>query len=107
MGSGYQYSSVVFGETAQLAPNTRPDGSDDPDGRALNRRVEIRTRSVEQVPATLDRHGARCVVTASRKARSSCGGRLVLVRSATGDGSVTSALPKRSVRPALICCDVA
>lgn len=29
------------GETAPIAPNTRPDGSDDPDGRAKNRRVEV------------------------------------------------------------------
>ena len=49
LGSGYQYSSVGFGETTPVAPNTKPDGSDDPDGRALNRRVEIRTGSVEQV----------------------------------------------------------
>jgi hypothetical protein len=37
-----------------VAPNAKPDGSDDPDGRALNRRVEIRTGSVEQVQATLE-----------------------------------------------------
>ena len=33
-----------------MAPNTKPDGSDDPDGRALNRRVEIRTGSTEPGP---------------------------------------------------------
>ena len=33
-----------------MAPNTKPDGSDDPDGRALNRRVEIRTGSAEPGP---------------------------------------------------------
>ena len=54
LGSGYQYTSVGFGETKPVAPNTKPDGSDDPDGRALNRRVEIRTGSDEQVPATLE-----------------------------------------------------
>jgi outer membrane protein OmpA-like peptidoglycan-associated protein len=54
LGSGYQYTAVGFGETQPVAPNTRPDGSDDPDGRALNRRVEVRTGSVEQVPATLE-----------------------------------------------------
>ena len=47
LGSGYQYTSVGFGETKPVAPNTKPDGSDDPDGRALNRRVEIRTGSAE------------------------------------------------------------
>lgn len=30
-----------YGETQPIAPNTRSDGSDDPEGRALNRRVEI------------------------------------------------------------------
>lgn len=30
-----------YGKTQPIAPNTRPDGSDDPEGRALNRRVEI------------------------------------------------------------------
>jgi len=50
LGSGYQYTSVGFGETRPVAPNTKPDGSDDPDGRALNRRVEIRTGSAEPGP---------------------------------------------------------
>ena len=30
-----------YGETQPIASNTKPDGSDDPEGRALNRRVEI------------------------------------------------------------------
>jgi len=30
-----------FGETQPIAPNTRPDGADDPEGRQRNRRVEI------------------------------------------------------------------
>jgi outer membrane protein OmpA-like peptidoglycan-associated protein len=30
-----------WGRTKPVAPNTRPDGSDDPEGRAKNRRVEI------------------------------------------------------------------
>lgn len=54
LGSGYQYAAVGFGESKPVAPNTKPDGSDDPEGRALNRRVEIRTGAVEQVPATLE-----------------------------------------------------
>jgi hypothetical protein len=54
LGSSYRYTAVGFGETTPVAPNAKPDGSDDPDGRALNRRVEIRTGSVEQVQATLE-----------------------------------------------------
>ena len=30
-----------FGERQPVAANTRPDGSDDPDGRQKNRRVEV------------------------------------------------------------------
>ncbi len=30
-----------FGESQPVAPNRNPDGSDNPEGRALNRRVEI------------------------------------------------------------------
>ena len=34
-------STVGFGEKKPVAPNTKPDGKDNPPGRALNRRVEI------------------------------------------------------------------
>ena len=37
-----------FGKANPVAPNTRPDGSDNPDGRAKNRRVEIKVFSAEQ-----------------------------------------------------------
>jgi outer membrane protein OmpA-like peptidoglycan-associated protein len=30
-----------FGATHPVAPNAKPDGSDDPEGRQKNRRVEI------------------------------------------------------------------
>lgn len=33
------------GETEPVAPNTKPDGSDDPEGRQKNRRVEITVRT--------------------------------------------------------------
>jgi outer membrane protein OmpA-like peptidoglycan-associated protein len=34
-------SARGFGESRPVAPNTKPDGSDNPAGRAQNRRVEI------------------------------------------------------------------
>ena len=34
-------SSKGFGESMPIAPNTNPDGSDNPEGRAKNRRVEL------------------------------------------------------------------
>jgi outer membrane protein OmpA-like peptidoglycan-associated protein len=38
---GVRFSSRGFGETQPIASNTKPDGSDDPEGRQRNRRVEI------------------------------------------------------------------
>ena len=38
---GLKFSAVGFGETRPVAPNTKPDGTDDPEGRRKNRRVEI------------------------------------------------------------------
>jgi len=35
------FSTSGFGAKWPVAPNTKPDGSDDPDGRQKNRRVEI------------------------------------------------------------------
>jgi outer membrane protein OmpA-like peptidoglycan-associated protein len=35
------FSTKGFGAKKPVAPNTKPDGSDDPTGRAKNRRVEI------------------------------------------------------------------
>ena len=36
-----KFETVGFGESQPAAPNEHPDGSDDPDGRQKNRRVEI------------------------------------------------------------------
>ncbi|WP_232667013.1 OmpA family protein [Pseudonocardia sp. TRM90224] len=42
LGPGFTFESVGLGETQPIAANQRADGSDDPDGRAQNRRVVIR-----------------------------------------------------------------
>ncbi len=39
---GLTFEVRGFGETQPIAPNSNPDGSDNPEGRALNRRVTIR-----------------------------------------------------------------
>lgn len=39
--SHLQFSSRGFGETRPVAPNVKPDGTDDPEGRQKNRRVDI------------------------------------------------------------------
>ncbi|MEO6302779.1 MAG: OmpA family protein, partial [Bacteroidia bacterium] len=35
-----------YGETQPVAPNTKPNGSDDPEGRQLNRRVELKITEI-------------------------------------------------------------
>jgi outer membrane protein OmpA-like peptidoglycan-associated protein len=35
-----------FGETKHIAPNENPDGTDNPDGRQINRRIELTILSV-------------------------------------------------------------
>ncbi len=40
--AGRALTAEGFGEKRPAAPNARPDGADDPDGRQKNRRVEIR-----------------------------------------------------------------
>ena len=39
--SGVTFSTKGYGKTKPVAPNAKPDGSDDPEGRQKNRRVEI------------------------------------------------------------------
>jgi len=39
--AGARLTTQGFGATRPVAPNTRPDGADDPEGRQKNRRVEI------------------------------------------------------------------
>ena len=40
-GASNQMNTQGFGDTKPVAPNMKPDGSDNPDGRQKNRRVEI------------------------------------------------------------------
>ena len=41
-----RFTTRGWGKTKPVAPNTRPDGTDDPDGRQKNRRVEITVRKL-------------------------------------------------------------
>ena len=41
---GVRFTIRGFGATKPVAPNRKPDGSDDPEGRQKNRRVEIVVR---------------------------------------------------------------
>jgi outer membrane protein OmpA-like peptidoglycan-associated protein len=45
---GIRYSAISalgWGKTRPIAPNSKPNGSDDPDGRQKNRRVEITVKT--------------------------------------------------------------
>jgi outer membrane protein OmpA-like peptidoglycan-associated protein len=39
-------SALGYGMTRPVAPNAKPNGSDDPDGRQKNRRVDIRVKKI-------------------------------------------------------------
>jgi len=55
LGSQFSFQAAGFGESKPEAANTNPDGSDNPDGRAQNRRVEIRQGIVKPgKPPTLN-----------------------------------------------------
>lgn len=36
---------IGYGESRPIAPNTNPDGSDNPEGRAKNRRTELNVQN--------------------------------------------------------------
>ena len=42
--AGVTFKTIGYGESKPAAPNKNPDGSDNPEGRTKNRRVEIRIR---------------------------------------------------------------
>ena len=48
-GNGIDASRLVgpngYGESRPIAPNTNPDGSDNPEGRAQNRRTELNVQN--------------------------------------------------------------
>jgi outer membrane protein OmpA-like peptidoglycan-associated protein len=50
LGADFDYTPVGFGETKPIAPNTNPDGSDNPDGRAQNRRVDVVVKTAASAP---------------------------------------------------------
>lgn len=54
LGGSFTYQTTGFGESRPVAPNTNPDGSDNSDGRAQNRRVEIRTGATSVVKPALE-----------------------------------------------------
>jgi OOP family OmpA-OmpF porin len=41
LGAGFTFDVAGYGETKPVAPNRHDDGTDDPGGRAENRRVEV------------------------------------------------------------------
>ena len=58
LGAGWQYTVSGKGETQPVADNSNPDGSDNPAGRARNRRVEITYSRKPATPTTSPRAAA-------------------------------------------------
>lgn len=61
LGAGYAYQVTGKGEREPVARNTGPDGRDNPEGRARNRRVEVsyRIRPAEAAGPYAERGGVR------------------------------------------------
>ena len=55
-----------FGESRPVAPNTTPDGADDPAARARNRRVEIVIREQALNGPGVERPPFSCTTTRTR-----------------------------------------
>jgi outer membrane protein OmpA-like peptidoglycan-associated protein len=49
-GARVDYTVKGYGESRPVAPNTHPDGTDNPEGRAQNRRVEIVIQAAQLSP---------------------------------------------------------
>ncbi|MNG34052.1 Photosystem I chlorophyll a apoprotein A2 [compost metagenome] len=43
-----------YGEEVPIAPNTNPDGSDNPAGRAKNRRTEFKILEINAIPKSIE-----------------------------------------------------
>ena len=78
LGGAYRYQATGKGEANPVAANTHDDGSDDPAGRAKNRRVEIGYKIKQQKPG----------VTTTRTATPRPGGVSAPAAWRTGDGPV-------------------
>ncbi|MEV4113327.1 OmpA family protein [Nonomuraea sp. NPDC049695] len=52
LGDAYVYKATGKGESEPIADNTKQDGSDNPEGRARNRRVEISYQIKQDLPGT-------------------------------------------------------
>jgi outer membrane protein OmpA-like peptidoglycan-associated protein len=94
LGGKFTYSSVGFGKTKPVAPNTNADGSDNPDGRAQNRRVDINVTTSDaapQAPPSLTSGAMSSDLRVAVASASRTGGYLMttLRVSNTGTGSAT------------------
>ncbi len=87
IGAPNAVTTEGFGKSKPVAPNTKPDGSDNPDGRALNRRVEV----VVNTCVTLDNTGATATSESTSQAPSS--------PAATPDASAGPPAPAAKQKP--------
>ncbi|MFI6504036.1 OmpA family protein [Nonomuraea typhae] len=60
LGEDFTFRAAGYGEAKPIARNTKPDGSDDPEGRAQNRRVELKIQTAGAAAPKLE---ARPVAT--------------------------------------------
>jgi outer membrane protein OmpA-like peptidoglycan-associated protein len=96
LGGKFTYSSVGFGKTKPVAPNTNPDGSDNPDGRAQNRRVDINvttTDAAPQAPPSLTSGAVSSDLRVSVASASRMGGYLMTTLRVSNTGTAPATFP--------------
>lgn len=88
LGTSYQYRTDGKGEANPIAANTKKDGSDNPAGRARNRRVEISYKIKNTTPTT----------TTTSSAAPKPGARATPAAFHNGDGPVIGTVANDKVR---------
>jgi outer membrane protein OmpA-like peptidoglycan-associated protein len=96
LGGNFAVSSVGFGKTKPVAPNTNLDGSDNPDGRAQNRRVDVNVTTADpapQAPPSLTSGAVSSDLSVSVASASRMGGYLMTTLRVSNTGTEPATFP--------------
>jgi outer membrane protein OmpA-like peptidoglycan-associated protein len=93
LGGNFTFTSVGFGKTKPVAPNTNPDGSD---GRAQNRRVDVNVTTTDpapQAPPSLTSGAVSSDLSVTVASASRMGGYLMTYLRVSNTGAAPATFP--------------
>ncbi|MDT7619576.1 MAG: OmpA-OmpF porin, family [Pseudonocardiales bacterium] len=96
LGGNFTFTSVGFGKTKPVAPNTNLDGSDNPDGRAQNRRVDVNVTTTDpapQAPPSLTSGAVSSDLSVTVASASRMGGYLMTYLRVSNTGTAPATFP--------------